>query len=118
MIKIIIDNTEYNFNENIPVIDAIRKTGMDIPSMCYLQGREHITSCMVCMVKDGKTGKLFPSCSVKIEQGMEIITKDDGGELDRDDLARRFQQRWRSVRTERAEQDVKDEENGTGVAPE
>jgi ferredoxin len=77
VIKIKIDNNEYTIKEGTPVIDAARTAGKDIPSMCYRQGKEHITSCMVCMVKDRNTGRLFPSCSVKATDGMDIITLDD-----------------------------------------
>lgn len=77
MIKLKIDNEEYTINESTPVIDAARTAGKEIPSMCYRQGKEHITSCMVCMVKDRNTGKLFPSCSVMATDGMDIITLDD-----------------------------------------
>ncbi len=32
---------------------------------------------MVCVVKDRKTGKLLPSCSLEVEEGMDIISGDD-----------------------------------------
>ena len=77
MIKLKIDNIAYTTQEGTPVIEAARAAGKDIPSMCFREGKEHITSCMVCLVKDSKTGRLFPSCSVKATEGMEIITLDD-----------------------------------------
>lgn len=59
------------------MIDAARKAGKDIPSMCYREGKEHITSCMICLVKDRKNEKLFPSCSLKISEGMDIVTMNE-----------------------------------------
>ena len=44
--------------------------------MCYLEGTEHFTSCMVCLVKDAHTGRLFASCSVPVSEGQNIITND------------------------------------------
>jgi NADPH-dependent glutamate synthase beta subunit-like oxidoreductase/NAD-dependent dihydropyrimidine dehydrogenase PreA subunit len=32
---------------------------------------------MICTVKDLKTGKLFPSCAIKVTDGMEISTNDE-----------------------------------------
>lgn len=77
MIRITIDRQEFEVKEGTTVIDAARAAGRDIPSMCYREGKEHITSCMVCLVKDCNTGRLFPSCSVKVTEGMELITIDE-----------------------------------------
>lgn len=55
---------------------AARMHGIDVPSMCYREGKPHFSSCMICMVKDKKTGKLFPSCSLKALEGMDISTDD------------------------------------------
>jgi len=35
------------------------------------------TSCMVCVVKDRPTGNILPSCSLKAEEGMDIISEDE-----------------------------------------
>ncbi len=77
MVKIRIDNKVVEAKENSTVITAARNAGINIPSMCYLEGKEHITSCMICMVKDRKSDRLFPSCSVKVSEGMDIISMDD-----------------------------------------
>ncbi|MEX0982625.1 MAG: FAD-dependent oxidoreductase [Bacteroidales bacterium] len=77
MPKIKIDNIEVNVPEGVSVLGAARMKGIDIPSICYREGKPHFTSCMICMVKDKKTGKLFPSCSVKAIGGMDIITRDE-----------------------------------------
>ncbi len=77
MIKIKIDNKVIKVKEGIPIIKAAKTAGIEIPAMCWREGKEHITSCMVCMVKDAKSGRLLPSCSVEALDGMDIITLDD-----------------------------------------
>lgn len=77
MFHIKINNINIEVEEGDLVLDAAKRSGIDIPTMCYEEGFEHFTSCMVCMVKEVSTGKLIPSCSVKVAQGMEIITDDD-----------------------------------------
>jgi NADPH-dependent glutamate synthase beta subunit-like oxidoreductase/NAD-dependent dihydropyrimidine dehydrogenase PreA subunit len=77
MLKLKIDNVEVNVPEGLSVMGAARLKGIDIPSMCYREGKPHFTSCMICMVKDQKNGKLFPSCSVKATEGMDIVTRDE-----------------------------------------
>lgn len=77
MIKIKLDNKEISAVEGSSIMGAARLNGWEIPSMCYREGKEHFTSCMVCMVKDRKTGKLLPSCSTKVTEGMDIIAIDE-----------------------------------------
>ena len=77
MIKILLDHKEFDVAEGSTIIEAARKNSWEIPSMCYREGKEHFTSCMVCMVKDRRSGKLLPSCSTKVTDGMDIIVMDD-----------------------------------------
>jgi len=76
MLKLKINNSEVKVPEGISVMAAARLIGNEIPSLCYREGKPHFTSCMICMVKDNKSGKLFPSCSVKATEGMDITTRD------------------------------------------
>ena len=77
MIKLRIDNKEVETEDRSVLMQVIRGTGVEVPSMCYLEGAEHFTSCMVCVVKDKNSGKIIPSCSLMAEEGMDIISKDD-----------------------------------------
>ncbi len=77
MIKLKIDNREVEAPGGSVLIEVIRETGIEVPSMCYLKDAEHFTSCMICVVKDRKSGRIIPSCSLKAEEGMDIISMDD-----------------------------------------
>ncbi|MEZ5072283.1 MAG: FAD-dependent oxidoreductase [Bacteroidales bacterium] len=72
-----IDNKEVSVPAGANLMQVIREQGIDVPSMCYLEGIPHFTSCMVCVVKDRKTGRLLPSCSLEAEEGMDVISMDD-----------------------------------------
>jgi len=72
-----IDHREVEADSGSVLIDVIRGEGIRVPSMCYLQEMEHFTSCMVCVVKDRRSGKIIPSCSLKVEEGMDIISMDE-----------------------------------------
>ena len=76
MLNIKIDHKEVTVPEGISVLAAARLHGHEVPSICYREGKPHFSSCMICMVKDHKTSKLFASCSVKVQEGMDIITHD------------------------------------------
>ncbi len=77
MITLKIDNTQISVPEGTSVLLAASQAGIKIPSMCFKEGYSNHPSCMVCMVKDNKNGKLFPSCAIAATEGMEIITNDD-----------------------------------------
>jgi ferredoxin len=77
MITLKIDKKSLSLPEGTSVLEAARSAGIGIPSMCYLRGYNNHPSCMVCMVKDRKTGNLFPSCAVEISEGMDISSTDE-----------------------------------------
>ncbi|MEN8118344.1 MAG: 2Fe-2S iron-sulfur cluster-binding protein [Bacteroidota bacterium] len=77
MIKLKINNKQIQVEEGTSVMKAAQQMGIEIPNMCWHDELEHFTSCMLCMVKDQTTGKLFPSCSIRATEGMEVITDDE-----------------------------------------
>ncbi len=77
MANIIIDGISIEVPDGYSILEAARQAGIDIPSMCDNNGVENFASCMVCIVKDRNNQKLIPSCSVKITDGMGIITNDE-----------------------------------------
>ena len=77
MVKLKIDNKEVNVSQGKVLMEVIRESGIEVPSMCYLKNAEHFTSCMVCVVKDRRNGKILPSCSLQAEEGMDIISMDE-----------------------------------------
>jgi ferredoxin len=76
MVKLKIDNREIKAEQGATLINVIRGCGVEVPSMCYLEDMDHFTSCMICVVKERSSGKLIPSCSLKVEEGMDIISMD------------------------------------------
>src|SRR5512141_987201 len=52
------------------VLQAARKIGVDIPTLCYLEKCGPLNTCQVCLVKIN--GKLVPSCGTKAEPEMIV----------------------------------------------
>ena len=77
MVKLKIDNKEVEVAHGATLMEVIRESGIEVPSMCHLENAEHFTSCMVCVVKDRRSGKFLPSCSLEAEEGMDIISMDE-----------------------------------------
>ncbi len=59
------------------ILSAARMLGYDIPALCYNEEVGHFNSCMICLVKDNKSGKLIPSCSTIVHEGMDITVSDE-----------------------------------------
>ena len=76
MVKINIDDKKYEVDAGTTILDATKKAGIEIPTMCYLKGISNQASCMLCVVKNCDNGELLTSCAVKAEEGMNISTKD------------------------------------------
>ena len=75
--RISVNNQPLEVSGQRLLIEELRQAGFDVPSMCYAEGSKHQPSCMVCMVKDCKTGQMLPSCATRPYEGMEIETDSD-----------------------------------------
>ena len=72
MVKLKINNTEYQAEEGTTILEMAGKAGILIPTLCHKDGVEHYTSCMVCMVKERNSNRFIPSCSSLAQDGMDI----------------------------------------------
>ncbi len=72
MIKIRIDNIEIEAEEGQTILNAAKKAGIHIPTLCHKEGIKPYSSCMVCMVRNSKANSYIPSCSSLVQDGMEI----------------------------------------------
>jgi NADPH-dependent glutamate synthase beta subunit-like oxidoreductase/ferredoxin len=74
MPKLTIDQREVEVPPGATVLDAARQLGIDIPTLCFLEGYQASTSCLVCMVKirNGAGGRLAPSCGTPAADGMVV----------------------------------------------
>lgn len=72
MVNVCIDNNNYSFEEGTTILDAAKKVGIYIPTLCFLKEINKNASCRICLVECN--GKLIPSCSTEIWEGMSILT--------------------------------------------
>jgi len=72
MVKIKLNNIDFDVPEGLTILAAAGKAGFKIPTLCYREGLPHYSSCMVCMVKDNRTNGFIPSCSAMVQDGMDI----------------------------------------------
>ncbi len=72
--KVTIDHRPIDVPPGTTVMQAAASLGIRIPAMCLHEGVPHRPSCMVCMVKEVASGKMFPSCTMPAVEGMVIDT--------------------------------------------
>jgi len=72
MPKITIDGRQVEVAPGATILDAARKLGIDVPTLCFLEGYKPSTSCLACMVKILDPDRLVPSCATEAVDGMQI----------------------------------------------
>lgn len=73
MINLTIDNIKVSVKEGTTILDAAKKAGIEIPTLCYLKDVNKPASCRMCMVD--VSGRLSPSCVTPVWEGMEVKTQ-------------------------------------------
>jgi ferredoxin len=73
MINLKIDGKPVQVPPGSTVLDAARVLGIEIPTMCFLQGvKEDRPSCLTCVVRINKQPRLVPSCATQVTEGMDV----------------------------------------------
>jgi bidirectional [NiFe] hydrogenase diaphorase subunit len=76
-IKLKIDNQEVTVPEGTMILHASRALGINIPTLCYLDGLQGYGGCRLCMVEIHGSPKLFAACVTPVGMGMEVVTQSD-----------------------------------------
>ena len=74
MPKAYINNKEIEFKPGDTILTAARATGIEIPTLCFIEGRDPLGACRICVVEVDKTKGLAAACSTPMTDGMEIQT--------------------------------------------
>ena len=74
MVNLVIDGKSVQVEENITILEAARRNGIDIPTLCFLKEINEVGDCRMCIVEvEGRKG-FATSCIQKVEEGMVIKT--------------------------------------------
>ena len=72
MPRVTIDNQAVEVPEGATILDAAKQLGIEIPTLCHLDGCRPNASCMVCVVRINGRADLSPSCATPVVDGMVI----------------------------------------------
>ena len=74
LVNIKIEGKSYQVEDNLTVLEACRKCGYNIPSLCsWKKGECSLASCRVCLVEVVGARGLVASCAYPVNEGMEIL---------------------------------------------
>jgi len=78
-ITIYIDGEEVKVSEDVTVLEAAKKAGIDIPTLCYHDKLDPYGACRLCTVEvdTGGRTRIVASCLYPVEQGIVVRTRSE-----------------------------------------
>lgn len=77
-VKLTINGIEVEVPKDYTVLKAAREAGVDIPTLCYLEGVNEVAACRLCVVEVDVKGvpmrNLPASCVLQVQDGMNVRT--------------------------------------------
>ena len=73
-VDVTFDGIEYEAYRDESVLEAARRLGVEIPSLCYLEGLSVWGGCRMCVVQVAEDHRLRPACATPVAPDMEIHT--------------------------------------------
>ena len=74
MVNVTIDGVSVQVPSNYTVLEAARKAGIKIPTLCYLKDVNEVGACRVCLVEVEKARALAAACVMPVSEGMVVHT--------------------------------------------
>lgn len=74
MVNLKINNIPVEVEEGSTILEAARKAGIRIPTLCYLKGINAIGACRMCVVEVKGARSLCAACVYPVNEGMEVFT--------------------------------------------
>lgn len=71
-----IDGREVGAREEDTILDVARENGIEIPTLCHLDGLSEVGACRLCLVElqsGDRPGRLVPACVTHVQEGMQVV---------------------------------------------
>jgi bidirectional [NiFe] hydrogenase diaphorase subunit len=72
-----IDGADVAGTDGQSILAVATENGIDIPTMCHLDGLSDTGSCRLCVVEVAGSNKLTPACTTLVTEGMDVTTTSD-----------------------------------------
>jgi NADH-quinone oxidoreductase subunit G len=90
MIHFTINNQPVTAQKGETILQAARKAGFYIPTMCYLEKTTPCASCRLCVVETDKTDGLILSCQTPPTEGLGVTINSERLEQERTNIMRLY----------------------------
>ena len=78
MVNLTIDGKQVTVSKAATIYEAAKEAGIHIPVLCYAKKLLPYGACRVCLVEvEQMKGRLIPSCTTPVSEGMVVITTSD-----------------------------------------
>ena len=77
MSSITINDRIYEINEGDTILKVAKSNGIDIPTLCFMEGVSDIGMCRLCVVEAEGFDNFLPACRTKALDGMVIRTESE-----------------------------------------
>lgn len=77
MVKLTIDGIPVEIESGKTILDASKKAGIKIPTLCFLKKINEVGDCRICLVEIEGLPRMVPSCITKVANGMVVKTNTD-----------------------------------------
>ena len=74
MIQLTINNKKISAAPGITILEAAKQNGINIPSLCYMEGVHKFGSCRICSVEVEGARTLQIACMAEVKEGMVVHT--------------------------------------------
>jgi formate dehydrogenase major subunit len=76
-VSLYIDNREVAVAEGSTILDAAKRAGVEIPTLCHFRELAPASACRVCLVEVEGARALVAACSYPVSAGMKVRTDTD-----------------------------------------
>ncbi|HEY9826988.1 MAG TPA: bidirectional hydrogenase complex protein HoxU [Stenomitos sp.] len=70
-----IDGKDVAIEQGATLLQAAKEVGINIPTLCFLEGVSSAAACRMCMVEVEGSNKLMPACVTEVAEGMVVQTQ-------------------------------------------
>ncbi|RIL03927.1 MAG: bidirectional hydrogenase complex protein HoxU [Proteobacteria bacterium] len=72
-----VDGREVSAGAGETLLEVLRENGIDVPTLCNLEGLSAVGACRMCLVAVKGQGRLMPACTTRVWDHMEVTTHDE-----------------------------------------
>ena len=74
VLTLTIDDKAVSVDSSASILDAAHEAGVEIPTLCHMEGIYDVGACRLCLVEIAGAPRLLPACTTKVAEGMQVHT--------------------------------------------